>query len=83
MATKNYCECGRIATRFEPDRYTDYRGRPIIMAFCPECPTPTEIDTAAAEVRETWPMWRRKKARLDDEMHGSLDYSRLFSLPID
>ena len=83
MATKNYCQCGRVATRFAPDRDVDHRGRPIIMAFCPDCPTPTEIDTSAAELRDNWPGWRRRQARRDCERIRHVDFLAVVATPIE
>lgn len=48
-----YCECGQPATRFVPDRYL-HRGRQVMLALCPHCPSPAEIDERAALVRESW-----------------------------
>ncbi|MHB8973581.1 MAG: hypothetical protein ACYC3X_25435 [Pirellulaceae bacterium] len=75
MAKKCLC-CRGIATR----RCDDGLGG--MVSLCGACFSPAEVLSRAAELRATWPRWRRLQGRRE-ERHGHVNYGRVFSVVTD
>lgn len=62
-------QCGRPTSR---SVVVDNRA----VAMCGRCPSPSEILERAAQLRETWPAWRWKRARRC-EMRGVVRFDEV------